>query len=150
MSLLLFVYFRVNKLQIHLHLTHIMNSILEARRYIENAKIILSDKARKDEGYYQDKKYIKMAGHTAYAGVLVALDALLSDKKKKTRKSVEWYQKELSNLDKKITRSFSDVYEILHLSMSYDGIQNAKVIAIGMQEAEKIINWSEQRLEKVP
>ncbi|WP_221394325.1 DUF5618 family protein [Dyadobacter sp. NIV53] len=127
-----------------------MNSILEARRYIENAKIILSDKARKDEGYYQDKKYIKMAGHTAYAGVLVALDALLSDKKKKTRKSVEWYQKELSNLDKKITRSFSDVYEILHLSMSYDGIQNAKVIAIGMQEAEKIINWSEQRLEKVP
>lgn len=90
-----------------------------------------------------------MAGHTAYAGVLVALDALLSDKKKKTRKSVEWYQKELSNLDKKITRSFFDVYEILHLSMSYDGIQNAKVIAIGMQEAEKIINWSEQRLEKV-
>ena len=126
-----------------------MNSISEARRYIENAKIILSEKARKDAGYYQDKKYIKMAGHTAYTGVLVALDALLSDKKKKTRKSVEWYQKELSNLDKKITRSFADVYEILHLSMSYDGIQNAKVVAIGMQEAEKIINWSEQRLEKV-
>ena len=46
-------------------------------------------------------------------------------------------------------RFFLIDFEILHLSMSYDGIQNAKVIAIGMQEAEKIINWSEQRLEKV-
>ena len=126
-----------------------MNSISEARRYLENAKTILSEKARKEDGHYQDKKYIKMAGHTAYAGVLVALDTLLSDKKKKTRKSVEWYQKELSNLDRKITTSFSDVYEILHLSMSYDGIRSAKVIAIGMQEAENIINWSEQRLETV-
>ena len=90
-----------------------------------------------------------MAGHTAYTGVLVALDTLLSEKTKKTRKSVEWYQKEFSNIDKKITTSFSDVYKILHLSMSYDGIQNAKVVAIGMQEAERIINWSEQRLEKI-
>lgn len=126
-----------------------MDSIAEARRYLENAKVILSEKAKKEDGYYQDKKYIKMAGHTAYSGVLVALNALLSDKKKNTRKSVEWYQKELSNLDKKITRSFSDVYEILHLSMSYDGIKNAKVISIGLQEAEKIIAWSEQRLERV-
>ena len=90
-----------------------------------------------------------MAGHTAYTGVLVALNALFFNKKKKTRKSVEWYQKELSNLDRKITTSFSDVYEILHLSMSYDGIQSAKVIGLGLEEAEKIINWSEQRLQRV-
>ena len=63
-----------------------MNSISEARRYIENAKIILSEKAKKEDGRYQDKKYIKMAGHTAYTGVLVALDTLLSDKKKKNQK----------------------------------------------------------------
>ncbi len=127
-----------------------MNPISEANRHISNAKDILSEKAKKEDGRYQDKKYIKMAGHTAYTGVLVALDALLlNSDKKKTRKSVEWYQKELSALDKKITSSFADVYEILHLSMSYDGIQNAKVIAIGMQEAEKIIHWTERRLEKV-
>lgn len=134
---------------IQLHPTHIMDPISEARRYLENAKTILSEKARKEDSHYLDKKYIKMAGHTAYSGVLVALDALLSDKKKKTRKSVEWYQKEISSLDRKITTSFADVNEILHLSMSYDGILNAAVIAIGMQQAEKIINWSEQRLEKV-
>ena len=121
-----------------------MNSISEARRYLENAKSILSEKARKEDGRYLDKKYIKTAGHTAYTGVLVALDTLLSDETKRTRKSVEWYQKELSTLDKKITTSFSDVYEILHLAMSYNGIQNAKVVTIGMQEAEKIINWLEK------
>jgi hypothetical protein len=126
-----------------------MNTIEEANRYLANAKEILREKARKEDGYYQDKKYIKMAGHTAYTGVLVALDALFGNKSKKTRKSVEWYQKELSTLDKKITASFADVYEIVHLSMSYDGIQNAKVIAIGLQEAENIINWSKQRLDKV-
>ena len=125
-----------------------MDSISEARRHLANAKEILREKAGKEDGYYLDKKYIKMAGHTAYTGVLLALDALLNNKKKKTRKSVEWYQVELSNIDQKITRSFADVYEILHLSMGYDGVQNAKVIIIGLQEAENIINWTEQKMEK--
>jgi hypothetical protein len=48
-------------------------------------------------------------------------------------------------IDKKITGSFADVYEILHLSMGYDGVQNAKVIIIGLHEAENIINWTEQK-----
>ena len=74
----------------------------EAMRYLENAKEILKTKARKDEGLYLDKKYVKMAGHTAYSGVLYSLDELLRGKKK-GRKSVEWYQKELSNIDRKIT-----------------------------------------------
>ncbi|WP_229213924.1 DUF5618 family protein [Dyadobacter psychrotolerans] len=87
-----------------------------------------------------------MAGHTAYSGVLVALDAVLPNDNKKTRKSVECYQKELSGIDKKITASFDDVYKILHLYMSYDGLQNAKVIAIALQEAEHIISWTEKRL----
>ncbi|MDQ6478898.1 DUF5618 family protein [Dyadobacter sp. LHD-138] len=125
-----------------------MDSISEARRHLANAKEILRDKARKEDDRYQDKKYIKMAGHTAYTGVLLALDALFGNKKKNARKSVEWYQLELSRIDKKITGSFADVYEILHLSMGYDGVQNAKVIIIGLQEAENIINWTEQKMAK--
>lgn len=125
-----------------------MDSIVEARRHLTNAQEILRDKARKEDGYYLDKKYIKMAGHTAYTGVLLALDALFIGKKKKTRKSVEWYQVELSNIDRKITRSFADVYEILHLSMGYDGVRNAKVIVIGLEQAENIINWAEQKMTK--
>lgn len=123
-----------------------MDSISEARRHLVNAKEILSEKAKKQDGRYQDKKYIKMAGHTAYTGVLLALDALLGNKKSNARKSVEWYQLELSKLDKKVMGSFADAYEILHLSMGYDGAQNAKVIAIGFQAAENIINWTEQKL----
>ena len=33
-----------------------MKSIQEARRYVENAREILRDKARKEDGYYQNTK----------------------------------------------------------------------------------------------
>ena len=57
-----------------------MNQIAEAKRYIDNAKDILREKAIKEDGYYQDKKYIRMAGNTAYSGVLEALDAVIMEK----------------------------------------------------------------------
>ena len=117
-----------------------MKNNLEAMRYIDNAKEILSQKAQKEDGYYQDKKYVKMAGHTAYSGVLVALDDLL-EPKKKGRKSVDWYKAELAKLDKKVTSSFTNAYDILHLSLGYDGATNAKLAQLGFEEAEKIINW---------
>ena len=124
-----------------------MQQTSEAMRYIDNAKDILSQKAQKEDGYYQDKKYVKMAGHTAYSGILVALDDLLGTKKK-GRKSVEWYKAELSKLDKKLTSSFDSVYEILHLSLGYDGAKSAKLAQLGFEEAEKIIEWVNARLQK--
>ena len=51
--------------------------IHEAVRYIRNARQLLSEKTGKDGKYYTDRKYVKMAGHTAWCGVLVALDATL-------------------------------------------------------------------------
>ena len=63
-----------------------MEAISEAKRHIDNAKDFLRNQARKEDGLYQDKKYVKIAGHTAYTGILVALDELLGEKKKKTRK----------------------------------------------------------------
>ncbi|MCF0059785.1 DUF5618 family protein [Dyadobacter sp. CY356] len=121
-----------------------MKEILEAKRHIENAKDILSEKARKENGYYQDRKYVKMAGHTAYSGVLVALDAILGDKKK-GRKSVEWYKEELARLDKKILSAFLAAYDTLHLAMSYDGNLSSEVSTAGLKDAEKIIAWAEQK-----
>ncbi|WAC09591.1 DUF5618 family protein [Dyadobacter pollutisoli] len=122
-----------------------MKDITEAKRYLSNAKEILREKAVKENGVYKDRKYVKMAGHTAYAGVLVALDSVLGDKKKKTRKSVEWYQKELSGTDKKILSYFLAAYDTLHLSMSYDGNLSAAVSKGGLELAEKIIDWAEQK-----
>lgn len=121
-----------------------MNTIQEAKRYVENARELLRDKAHKEDGYYQDTKYVKLAGHAAYAGVLVALDGLLG-RKGKGRKDVDWYKQHLSKLDKRILNSFVGVYDTLHLSMSYDGNPLASVAAAGLQEAETIINWVETR-----
>ena len=123
-----------------------MQNITEATRYIDNAKEILKDKANKTDGYYQDKKYVKMAGHTAYTGILVALDSFFG-LKKKGRKSVEWYKEELGKVDKKISLAFSTAYSLLHLEMGYDGVPNAKVAKLGFEEAEKIINWVATRQE---
>jgi Domain of unknown function (DUF5618) len=120
---------------------------VEAMRYIDNAKDILREKAKKEDGYYQDNKYVKMAGHTAYSGVLVALDGLL-DAKKKGRKSVDWYKSELSKMDKKITSAFTTAYQLLHLDMSYDGATSAKLAQLGFEEAEQIINWVDTRLTR--
>jgi len=121
-----------------------MDTVQEAKRYLDNAREILREKARKEDGYYQDSKYVKMAGHTAYAGILVALDGLLG-KKSKGRKDVEWYKQQLAKLDKKLLNSFVGAYDTLHLSMSYDGNPLASVANAGLQEAEHIINWVENR-----
>lgn len=121
--------------------------ITESMRYIDNAKDILREKAQKEDGYYQDKKYVKMAGHTAYSGILVALDALL-ETKKKGRKSVDWYKSELAKMDKKVTSAFTTAYQLLHLDMSYDGTPSAKLAQLGLEEAENIINWVDTRLKR--
>jgi hypothetical protein len=121
-----------------------MEIIQEANRYLDNARQILSEKANKENGLYQDRKYVKMAGHTAYVGVLLALDGVLRTTAK-GRKSVEWYKSELTKVDKKITSLFDAVYDTLHLSLAYDGNPSAKVAKAGLEDAEKIIKWVEQK-----
>jgi hypothetical protein len=118
--------------------------IQEAKRYLDSAREILSEKANKEDGYYQDTKYVKLAGHAAYAGVLVALDSFLG-KKTKGRKDIDWYKERLSGMDKKLLNTFVSVYNTLHLSMSYDGNANAKVAKAGLDDAEFIIGWVENR-----
>ena len=125
-----------------------MQAISEARRHIDNAKDFLSNNARKEDGLYQDKKYVKIAGHTAYTGILLVLNELLGEKNKKTPKSAEWYQYELSRVDKSLLSNFTTAYQILHIDMGYQGTKSAKIAALGLDTAEKIIDWVETRLEK--
>jgi hypothetical protein len=125
--------------------------ITEAYRYLDNAKEILRDKARKEEGHYQDPKYVKMAGHTAYTGLLLALDAYLDPtnikRKKKERRDVSWYKQKLSELDKKILTIFNSAYFTLHLAMGYDGNPNAAVVKGGLDDAELLLEWLKTRTE---
>jgi len=120
------------------------NAVNEAKRYVNNAKDLLREKAGKDNGVYQDRKYVRLAGHSAYLGVLVALDGLFEVKKGK-RKSVEWYQEQLRKTDRKLLDSFNAAYDTLHLAMGYDGNISADVSAAGITTAENIINWVETR-----
>ena len=68
-------------------------TIENAYKYIENAKSILKEKAQRTNGYYSKPKYVKMAGNTAWNGVLVALDLYMQKRgitkkgrKKKSRR----------------------------------------------------------------
>ncbi len=106
----------------------------------------MREKAKKEDGYYQDQKYVKMAGHTAYTGVLMALDGYFRGERK-TRKSVDWYQAALAKEDKKILTTFNSAYHTLHLLMGYDGEQNVKIVKASIEEAEKIIHWVETKQE---
>jgi len=115
----------------------------EATRYMENAKECLK-KAKKEDDYYQDTKYVKMACGTAYSGLLVALDCYLILKgvgkpTKKQRKSIEYYQSNITKIDKKMLNYLNSAYDVLHLWGYYDGITNARIVKEGFDEAYKII-----------
>ena len=118
--------------------------IQEAKRYLANAKEILSKKAGKDGNYYSDSKYVKMAGDTAWKGVLIALDAVFQVKKtSRQRVSIEDYKAAIAKRNKQALTMVNEGYQILHLSMGYDGIKTYKVCQAGLEEAHRIIDWCE-------
>jgi len=114
----------------------------EATRYMENAKECLK-KAKKEDEYYHDIKYVKMACGTAYSGMLVALDGFLMlkgiGKKSKQRKSIEYYQSNITQIDKKMLGNLNMAYQILHLYGYYDGLQDAIVVKRGFDLANALI-----------
>jgi len=115
----------------------------EALRYMENAKECLQ-RTTIEYNRYSDPKYVKMACGTAYSGVLVALDCFLTlngmhKPTGKERKSIEYYQKNLGKLDRKMLGVLNDTYQILHLSGYYDGIQNVEVVKVGFKNANALI-----------
>jgi len=116
----------------------------EAMRYMDNAKECLK-KAQKDGSFYKDAKYVKMACGTAYSGLLVALDCFLILKgvhkpTGKERKSIEYYQKNLGNLDRKMLNSLDSAYKTLNLSGYYDGIKKVDVVKSGFEDAYMLID----------
>ena len=115
----------------------------EAVRYMDNAKENLS-KAKKEGKFYHDKKYVRAACGIAYSGLLVALDGFLRLKdiktKVKDRKSIEYYQSNITKIDKKMLDYLNNAYNILHLSGYYDGTGDAIVINRGFDLAYKIID----------
>ncbi|MCL2596186.1 MAG: DUF5618 family protein [Paludibacter sp.] len=126
-------------------MAELKNPIKEAERYLDNAKQILSEKAEKDGNYYNDRKYVKMAGNTAWCGVLVALDAVTdvrTNLKKGQSLDLKDYQNAVLKKDKKYYQCFMSSYDILHKAMGYDGTLNYKVVQSGMEEAKTMVSWA--------
>ena len=122
--------------------------IREAERYLQNARQILSEKAEKDGNYYNDSKYVKMAGNTAWNGVLVALDAVLhvrTNLKKGQRPDFKDYEEAISKVDNKMTRPLLGAYESLHKAMGYDGNPVYKIVQSSLEQAKIIIDWADKR-----
>jgi hypothetical protein len=129
-------------------MAELKHPIREAERYLQNARDLLSEKAEKDGDYYNDSKYVKMAGHTAWCGILVALDGILgieSRRKKNKRPDFKYYQEAIGKIDNKMNRPFLNSYETLHKTLGYDGNLRFKIVQDGLDEAQYIIDWANKQ-----
>ncbi len=121
--------------------------IVEARRYLKNARDILSTKAGKRGNYYEDPKYVSMACNTAWSGVLIAVcDKMERNKfaglpKKGNRLNVDIFRNYLGEKNRSILKDFNAAYNYLHLLGGYDKNLHVKGTATGLELAEKIIDW---------
>lgn len=115
--------------------------IAEARRYVANAENVIQNANYDPElKIYMDGKYIKMAGDTLWKGCLIALDAVLNIRKGKGRPSIEKYKEAAGDRDRKLLAAIVAGYDIMHLSMGYDGTRNKKVCDSGFESANAIID----------
>ncbi|MBS1579098.1 MAG: DUF5618 family protein [Bacteroidetes bacterium] len=120
---------------------------LEAKRYIDNARKILSSSAGKEGEYYTDPKYVKMACNTAYTGILVAIDKAYNVKKGKTlRPDVDTYRKVIGGENRKMLNNFNSAYNYLHLLGGYDGDLNVNTSQTGLQLADTLIEWLKPKI----
>ena len=86
----------------------------EARRYVDNARTLLSEKAGIDPETqsYLDKKYVRMAGNTLWNGMLLILNATFNINKNKGRLSIKDYRNIIGNRDKKLLNLANAAYEL--------------------------------------
>lgn len=115
--------------------------IEEARRYVANAKEIIK-KAEYDQELrsYTDSKYIKTAGDILWKGCLIALDAAFGVRNGKGRPSIDKYKAAVAKRDKKLLNTMNIGYDLMHLTMGYDGTKDKKVCDRGFEYANAIID----------
>lgn len=119
------------------------NPIEEARRYVQNAHDVLSEKTKLnvETGTYEDPKYVRAAGNYLWLGTLMALDTVFHVRKdRRTRVHIDDYLEAISKRDKKLLDWVDNGYMVMHLYMTYDGVKDEKVCAQGFCLAEQIIN----------
>lgn len=119
------------------------NPIDEARRYVANAKAALSENGELDTELklYKDRKYVRAAGNYLWLGVLLALDAVFHVRDSRRRRvEINDYKDAVGKRDRKLLALVNTGYDVMHLSMNYDGNQSKGVCDSGFQLANAIID----------
>ena len=89
---------------------------------------------------YTDNKYVKTAGNILWNGCLLALDAALEVRKGKGRPSIEKYKEAAGKCDRKLLAAILAGYDLMHLSMGYDGTRGKATCDSGFEWANTIID----------
>ena len=116
----------------------------EAARYLDNARQILTEKARKEDGEYRDKKYVKMASGTAYSAALLIMDEFLRQKeglKFEKPTSIEDYTNRVRKYNKKLLVLLLEVYDELHINGYYYGTRSVNTIQTGLENVRKMLTY---------
>ena len=124
--------------------------IAEARRYVENARKALNENGELDTEtkLYQDDKYVRAAGNYLWLGVLMALDAVFHVRKdRRTRVDINNYLDAVGKRDRKLLSYVNTGYDIMHLSMTYDGVPSKGVSDEGIRLANAIIDRCEMMMQ---
>jgi len=127
-------------------ITTVYDPVSDARRYVQNAKDILNEKAglNPETQCYRDRKYVRMAGNTLWNGVLLILDAVFHvTSNKKNRPDINDYRQVIAQRDQKLLDYVNVGYDVMHLSMGYDGVLKKSICNDGIQVANSIINRCE-------
>lgn len=123
--------------------------IAEARRYVENAKKTLRENGELDveTNSYQDPKYVRAAGNYLWLGALMALDAVFHVRAdRRTRADIRDYLEAVGKRDRKLLTYVNNGYDVMHLSMTYDGVQAKDISDAGFRLANNIIDRCEMML----
>ncbi|TLU98225.1 DUF5618 family protein [Dyadobacter luticola] len=116
----------------------------EAARYLDNARQILSEKAKKEDGLYYDVKYVKMASGTAYSAALLILDEYLKQRegiKFEKPTSIEDYTNRVRKYNKKLLVLLHAVYGELHISGYYHGTRSVEIIQAGLANVRQMLTY---------
>ena len=129
----------------------IADPISEARRYVDNAKTVLFEKAKLDPetNCYADSKYVKAAGHYLWNAVLISIDAIFEVKSKlRPHPDVNDYREAIAKRDRKLLTLINAAYETMHITMGYDGNTAKGVCTDGIRLANDIIERCEAMLKQ--
>jgi uncharacterized protein (UPF0128 family) len=124
-------------------------AISEAKRFLKNAKEILSKTEIEYGKIYKDAKATREAAGIAYLAALLAIDGYLISKgipKDKLPTSIDGYMDAVRKIPRngKLMANLIIAYQNLHIFAYYRGGVNIDMIKAGIKSVEEIINILEK------